>query len=70
MKYRVSIIGMLIFIAIALFTIVCLIAMLMNGIEMTPERARCESIGGRYSGECYYNGQVVNVDEIVDSHKP
>ena len=32
-----------------------------------PDRAQCESIGGRYDGEaCWYNGSKVDVNKYVE----
>lgn len=45
--------------------VVFLALVLVNGTSHNTDQAKCESIGGRWAGDCYYNGQAVDVDEMV-----
>lgn len=43
---------------------------LLSLFDTNPDKAQCESIGGRYDGsQCWYNGSVIDVNKYVEEWK-
>ncbi|WP_304068633.1 hypothetical protein [Megamonas hypermegale] len=61
-KRVVEVIRGIFYVAITLFLALALFSDTSN----SDARAKCESIGGRYAGECYYNGRPTDVDKLVE----
>lgn len=50
--------------------IIVLVILLASFFLNNPNRAQCESIGGRYDGDvCWYNGSKIDVDKYVEEWK-
>lgn len=50
--------------------IIVLVTLLASFFLDNPNRAQCESIGGRYDGDvCWYNGSKIDVNKYVEEWK-